>query len=437
MGMTRITAEVRRLLVRRHLREIHFSYGALRWGDVARAVAGGLSRTDALGAFEEAVADHLGQPGAVAFGSGRASFAAILGALELPPGAEVVVPGFTCVVVPQAVVHAGFTPVYADVDPRTFGFDPEGLARAIGPRTAAVVLQHSFGAPAETEVVRNLAGRTGAVVVEDCAHTLGGRAPDGSMLGTAGAASFFSTELTKVLNLGRGGFATSGDERLLARIREIQGREPRRAGLGEALRLAIARTLYAPTLHGAGRFALALLYRLGVLEASIPPEEEQGRRPSRYLAPLSEAIAAAGAAQIARLDDANLRRASVCDVYDQALQAEGIPVASRPEGTPLVRYPIWTTDWHAAWRFFMARQIELGRWFNHPVHPARANRRFVRYEDGTCPVGEWMAEHVANLPTHPGMSGADVSRVAHRLREAVREGLVTPLDGLPGPTRGL
>jgi dTDP-4-amino-4,6-dideoxygalactose transaminase len=91
---------------------------------------------------------------------GRAGLYAILKAMGLKERDEVILPGYTCVVVPGAIRHAGATPVYADIRAADFNIDPVGVEKLITPRTRAVIAQHTYGIPADVETLASLAART-------------------------------------------------------------------------------------------------------------------------------------------------------------------------------------------------------------------------------------------------------------------------------------
>src|SRR4029078_6928081 len=96
-------------------------------------------------------------------------------ALNLPPGGEVILPSLTFWVIPEITRVAGLTPVFVDVDPRTFNIDPCAIERAITDRTVAIVPTHLYGLPCDMDAIMAIAERHGLRVVEDCAHALGAR----------------------------------------------------------------------------------------------------------------------------------------------------------------------------------------------------------------------------------------------------------------------
>ena len=104
------------------------------------------------------------------FGKGRVALYAILRALDIGRGDEVIVPAFTCVAVPNAILYAGAGPVWVDIDPATYTIDPAAVENAISSRTRAVLAQNTFGLSAELDAIMAIAERHHLTVVDDCTH---------------------------------------------------------------------------------------------------------------------------------------------------------------------------------------------------------------------------------------------------------------------------
>src|SRR5262249_39608331 len=120
--------------------------------------------------YEEAFSAWNGSAASFAFLGGREALSAILFALGITSG-DVIVPGYTCIVVPNAVRFAGANPVFADIELETYGLSADSFMRAITPQTHAVVLQHLFGlACRDYEKILEIAAGKGIAVIEDCAH---------------------------------------------------------------------------------------------------------------------------------------------------------------------------------------------------------------------------------------------------------------------------
>ncbi len=175
--------------------------------------------------FEEEFAAAHEAPYAVAVSSGTAALEIILRSLDVA-GHDVVVPANTFAATGFAVLRAGATPVFADIDPATFALSPATAAAALTPDTRAIVLVHIGGliTPA-IGGLRALAAERGIALVEDAAHahgsSEGGR--HAGLFGVAGAYSFYPT---KVVTCGEGGMIVTANERIRdeARIYRDQGK---------------------------------------------------------------------------------------------------------------------------------------------------------------------------------------------------------------------
>ncbi|HRP96893.1 MAG TPA: DegT/DnrJ/EryC1/StrS family aminotransferase [Rhodocyclaceae bacterium] len=201
-------------------------YHALRQ-ELDAAIAGVLeSARFVLGpnveAFEHEVARHLGVAHAVSCASGTDALQLALAALGVGPGDEVITTPFTFVATAEAICHVGATPVFADIDARTFNLDAAAVEAAITPCTAAVVVVHLFGQPADTTRLRALCERGGLLLVEDCAQSFGARV-DGVATGAIGACGCFSFFPSKNLGcFGDGGLVTTGAADVATRLRALR-----------------------------------------------------------------------------------------------------------------------------------------------------------------------------------------------------------------------
>ncbi len=154
--------------------------------------------------FEAAYAEAFGLPHAVSVKSGTAALQLGLEAMGLGHEDEVLVPAFTFIATAASVVRAGARPVFVDVDPETACMDPAAAARAITPRTRAMIPVHLYGHPAPIRELVDLAGARGLKVLEDCAQSHFAT-QDGALTGTFGDAGAFSFYPSK--NLGAAGDA--------------------------------------------------------------------------------------------------------------------------------------------------------------------------------------------------------------------------------------
>ncbi len=176
--------------------------------------------------FEKALAEAVGARHAVGVASGTDALLLSLRALGVGAGAEVITSPFTFFATAGAIRNAGGHPVFADIEPDTFNLDPERAARAVTPKTKAVLPVHLFGQMSELEPLLQLCERRGLALVEDAAQAIGAKAVVGGewrSAGTVGRVGCFSFFPTKNLGgYGDGGLVTTDDDTLAARLRKLR-----------------------------------------------------------------------------------------------------------------------------------------------------------------------------------------------------------------------
>jgi len=180
-------------------------------------------------ALERELAERLEVRHAIGVSSGTDALIIALMALGVGPGAEVIVPTFSFFATAGSVHRVGATPVFVDIDPVTFNLEIAGVARAISPRTRAIIPVHLYGLSADMDPILELARNANIPVIEDAAQAIGARY-HGKLtggLGTAGCFSFFPSK--NLGGLGDGGLVTTNDASLAHEIRLLRnhGAEPK------------------------------------------------------------------------------------------------------------------------------------------------------------------------------------------------------------------
>ena len=171
--------------------------------------------------FESEFAKGVGGGECVSFGAGRMAFYAVLKALGINQDDEVILTGFTCSVMANAVLRLGAKVKYCDVDRDTLGMSPQALIDTISDKTKVVVAQHSFGIPCKIDEICSICKEKGVYLVEDCALSYMSKYK-GKYVGDYGDAAIFSTDHTKPINTLIGGLAYSRNPKLLSALRLIQ-----------------------------------------------------------------------------------------------------------------------------------------------------------------------------------------------------------------------
>jgi UDP-4-amino-4-deoxy-L-arabinose-oxoglutarate aminotransferase len=375
---------------------VEFYRHALREPDVAACVrvlgSTFLTTGPACRLAEEKLAKHLGVRHVLTTSSCTAALEVALRAFGVGKGDEVIVPALTFVATATAVVHAGAKPVFADVEPDTGNLGPEGVARALSPRTKAVIPVHLYGHMADLPGIRDALGRRRVWVLEDAAHcvegSLGGKRPGRQSDGAA-----FSFYATKNLTCGEGGALAMRDPDLAVRARRI-----RQHGMTASA---------ADRYRGTGEYVHWDVLDLGV-KANLP-----------------DVLAALLVQQVGRLEMQRRKREAVARRYERAIDAlEGW-------GRPAVRRGVvhgrhLATAWappgrrDAALRAFARRQIGVAvNWRALPT--LTWFRRAFRLKPKDFPVAVEIGERTLSLPLWVDLDEDDVREVCAALAEVAEE----------------
>jgi perosamine synthetase len=189
---------------------------------IAAVVASGwVSQGPRVEAFERAFAARVGSPDAVAVSSCTTALQLALHVSGVGRGDEVIVPSLSFIATANSVWHCGATPVFADIDPRTFNLDPASIERAVTERTRAIMPVHQLGLPAEMDPILELAAERGLTVIEDAACAVGARYRS-RPIGSLGPLACFSLHPRKVITTGEGGMIAVHDPEVAARLRRLR-----------------------------------------------------------------------------------------------------------------------------------------------------------------------------------------------------------------------
>jgi perosamine synthetase len=185
-----------------------------------------LSLGPELAAFESELAAYHGLDHAVAVSSGTAGLHLALLTLGVGEGDEVILPSFTFVAVVNAVFQVRATPVLVEMDPVTLNLDPAAVERAISPRSRAILAVHTFGVPAQMDVLQGLARRHRLALIEDASEAIGARF-GGRLAGSFGDLAVLGFYPNKQITTAEGGAVLASDPAHAARLRRLrnQGRD--------------------------------------------------------------------------------------------------------------------------------------------------------------------------------------------------------------------
>ncbi len=171
--------------------------------------------------LEKNIIRYTGGRHAIAAANGTATLHLSLVALGIGRGDEVIVPAFSYMATANVVELVGATPVFVDIDKRTFNINPALIEQAISPRTRAIIPVHEFGLACDISAIMEIAARHGLFVIEDAACALGAT-ENGKCAGTFGIIGSFSFHPRKAVTSGEGGMMVTDDETLAFRLRVLR-----------------------------------------------------------------------------------------------------------------------------------------------------------------------------------------------------------------------
>jgi len=373
--------------------ELEFNHGSIYGDEEAAALAEVLkAQAPSCGPkvkeFEQAFAAFCQTTHALAVSSATAGLELAMIACDIGPGDEVITTPLSWVSTANAIAARGAQVVFADVDPRSLNLDPAEVAKKITPRTKAILCVHLYGQCCDVDALVALAAPRGIRIVEDCAHAAGatykGR-PAGA-LADIGVFSFHQQK--NMTTLGEGGMVTTSDPKLYERLLSF-------------------RSLCCRTYDPKGKYL--------PIDESIEP---MGKRywlldfaDVGYNYRMTDAQAAVGLVQLAKLGRFNDRRREIADVYRRRLSripALGMPCVA-PECTHVYHvfciliepgFRLGKEDF--MWELYTRHQIKV--WSHYmPIHLTTAYRN-LGHRRGECPRTEALFHQYVSLPIHPRLT---------------------------------
>ena len=167
--------------------------------------------------FEERFAGYLAAAHAVSFNSATSALHAAIAAAGIGPGDEVITTPYTMSATASAILMQNAIPVFADIEERTYGLDPDSVEACLTPRTKAILTVNLFGHPSRLDALSRIAERHGILLIEDNCQSLGARYKDG-LAGDVGAMAIHSLNYHKTIQTGEGGVVVTNDEDLATRL---------------------------------------------------------------------------------------------------------------------------------------------------------------------------------------------------------------------------
>ncbi|MBN2100350.1 DegT/DnrJ/EryC1/StrS family aminotransferase [Candidatus Dojkabacteria bacterium] len=387
--------------------------------------------------IQKAFAKYFHVSNSYTYNSGRGAIYSVLKAIGTTDKHEVITQAYTCAAVPTGIIWSGATPIYVDIKAKSYNTTATLIKKAITPNTKAVIIQHTFGQPAEIDQICEMLKKINSkrqpkdkvFLIEDCAHSLGAKYK-GKKIGEWGDAAILSFGQDKVISCTYGGMALSKDSEiskiLQKNYNDLQGESIFnifRAIVHPILWTIINRTYYLPNIKtksgrpsklsmGKGFIMLLRLFR--ILQHTADPSKINLDKP--YVRRLSNAQAIMLRVQFRKLARYNRHSRIIAQIYNRILP-EKLQIIS--PNHIFLRFPLKVNNPEEISNEFKKNKIILGNWYNNAIHLADQTPEKFKYIKGSCPIAERTAQKSLNLPTAINVSEQDAVRVGKLLNNSL------------------
>ena len=332
--------------------------------------------------FEDKLSEYVGTKYAVAYNSGTSALHALLLAYDLKQGDEVIVPSFTFITTANAPLFVGAKPVFAEMEAKTYGLDPEDVKERITSKTKAIMPIHYGGCPCLIRELKEIAGDHNLLLIEDAAESLGAKIK-AKKVGTFGDSAMLSFCQNKVISTGEGGAIVTDSKEIYKRLMLIRSHG------------RLETQDYFSSTGYMDYVALGYNFRMPTM------------------------VAALGLSQIKKIDGIiKMRRDRAEYITKKIPNFEGITLPIPPHDYFHVyqMYAIRINDnlRDDLMKYLSERGIMTKVYFP-PVHLTHFYRTKFGYSDGDLPITEEISNQVLSLPLYPTLTEKEVDYIIEEI----------------------
>jgi len=330
--------------------------------------------------FEKKISAYVGMKYCVTFNSGTSALHAALLAHGLGEGDEVIVPSFTFIATANAPLFVGAMPVFADIEDKTYGLDPEDVKEKITKKTKAIIPIHYGGSPCLIRELREIARGNDLILIEDAAEAFGAMV-GGEKVGTFGDAAVLSFCQNKVITTGEGGAVVTNSKKLFEKLRLIRSHG------------RLENSDYFSSSEFMDYVALGYNFRM------------------------SNLIAALGVAQLKKVNKIiTMRRKNARYLTKKLSKTEEVTLSTAPDDYFHV-YQMYTIRVSGGKEVrdnlakYLAKRGVMTKVFFYPVHLTHFYRNELGYEV-KLPITEKVSGEVLTLPMYPSLTRGEMDYIA-------------------------
>ena len=335
---------------------------------------------------------------------GRVALYTALKSMGISEGDEVIIPAFTCVVVPNAIIYLGATPIYVDIEEQNLCTTKSLIEKKITHKTKCIVIQNMLGLSNEVDEIVLLAKKHGLYTIEDCTHGFGGKY-NGIYNGLKSDCSFFSSQWNKPFSTGVGGILLVNNQNLQSQI-DINNKNLRKPSKKSKLTLHLLILFRKYILRDWSYWFLLRVYRklsmLGLVVGSSQKEEITGITiPNNYLVASSYVQAKFGLKELKKMHEKLSIRRKNGLIYNEWMKKNNKYFINEKylDNHSFLKYPILVKDRDIFLTLAVQAKIQMGDWFISPLHPVKDNLSQWHLEKKKFPCALKISQHILNLPS--------------------------------------
>jgi len=375
-----------------------------------------------LGQFEHVFATYIGVKHAMPISSGRLALYILLKYFAIGQGDEVILPSYTCPVVPSIIVAAGARPVFIDISPDDLNMNPDLIERSLTRHTKAVVATHIGGHPCDMARIIEIGRKHNIKIIEDCAQALGAEY-NGKRVGSIGDVAYFSFATGKQINTMGGGIITTNDDTLDSYIREkvssyllpnkssIIKKFMSMYGIHACMRPILFNVLVFPIIY------LSNIFYKDIINVLFKDKGILAHFSDRPYEKYSNLQAAIGLCHFKSLVDENKKRIANSNILNTYLGASIARQKQMNGATPIyLYYTLICNDRSQIKRRLLARGIDTQESWNVSCASLPLFTQYAIH----CSVADRVAQEALYIPNYPSLNQDTMRSIARTVNNMVR-----------------
>ncbi len=351
------------------------------------------------------IANYVNNSNVFFYWKGRIALYALLKTMKVKTGDEVIIPGFTCVVVANAIKYLGAKPIYIDINKETLNTTLSNIRDAVTTKTKVIISQNTFGLSSEVDDIIKFAKENNIWTIEDCTHGFGGTFKD-KPNGTYCDAAFYSTQWNKPFSTGIGGFSIVNNKNLIPELININ-KGLLQPSKKDVLLLSFLNLVYKYIINSRTYWQLRKLYRWlskynFVVGSSDNIEISSASMPDHYFKNISKVQINKGLKSIDQLSHVLKLRKENAEIFTDFLKMHNKYHIQKSlhKDHAFLKYPILVKNRALFEEKAQIAKIQLDNWFCSPIHPVTENFTEWDIELEKIPVAYKISKEIINLDTN-------------------------------------